>query len=185
MANRYGPMGLDRPHNFKVDGFYLWNLKKAGELVTGASFRAQSGIAHNALGASPHAGYGTAESYLLPRGALERSPVSTQLDIRVAYGYRVNKNTKLEGFLNVFNLFNSQEQLQQDENYTYDAANPIIGGSASDLQHLKTLDPETGQELNVSPIKNKNYGNTGLNTSGLVGAQQAPRAVQLGFRLTF
>ena len=56
MANRYGPLGLDRPHNLKVDGFYLFDLKKAGELTTGASFRAQSGIPHNALGASPHAG---------------------------------------------------------------------------------------------------------------------------------
>ncbi len=185
MANRYGPLALDRPHNFKVDGFYMFDLKKAGELVTGASFRAQSGIAHNALGASPHAGYGSSESYLLPRGALERSPLSTQLDIRVAYGYRLNKNTKLEGFLNVFNLFNTQEQMNQDENYTYDAANPIINGQKSDLQHLKTLDPDVGTEINATPIKNKNFGNTGTNNAQVVGAIQAPRAVQVGFRLTF
>ena len=36
MANRYGPLGLDRPHNLKVDGFYLFDLKKAGQLITGA-----------------------------------------------------------------------------------------------------------------------------------------------------
>lgn len=185
MANRYGFLGLDRPHNLKVDGFYLFDLKKTGELSTGASFRAQSGVPHNALGSSPHAGYGTSESYLLPRGALSRSPVTTTFDIRVGYGYRLNKNTKLEGFLNVFNLFNSQEQLLQDENYTYDAANPILGGSPSDLSHIKTLDPETGQELNVTPIKNKNFRRTGTNNGNVVGPQQAPRSFQVGFRLTF
>jgi len=187
MANRYGPMGLDRPHNLKVDGFYLFNLKKAGEIVTGASYRVQSGLPHNALGASPHPGYGPSESYLLPRGVMERSPVTSQLDIRLSYGYRFNKNTKLEGFLNIFNLFNSQDQLNQDENYTYDAANPIIGGSPSDLDHIKTLDPDTGQELNVTPIKNPNFQHTGANnaTVSAGGIQQAPRAFQIGFRVTF
>lgn len=185
MANRYGFLGHDRPHNLKVDGFYLFDLKKSGELVTGGSFRAQSGVPHNALGASPHAGYGQGESYLLPRGALSRSPVTTQVDVRIGYGYRLNKNTKLEGFLNVFNLFNSQEQLLQDENYTLDAANPILGGTGVDLPHLKTLDPETGQELNVTPIKNPNFRRTGTNNGAVVGPQQAPRAFQIGFRLTF
>ncbi|NVB81897.1 MAG: TonB-dependent receptor [Kofleriaceae bacterium] len=185
MANRYGPLGLDRPHNLKVDGFYMFDLKKAGELTTGASFRAQSGLAHNVLGASPHAGYGSSESYLLARGAAERSPMTTQLDIRVGYGYRLNKNTKLEGFLNVFNLFNTQEELNQDENYTYDAANPIIGGTMDDLNHLKTLDMATGQEINATPVKNKNFQHTGSN-NGTIGPNiQAPRALQVGFRLTF
>jgi hypothetical protein len=185
MANRYGFLGHDRPHNVKLDGFYLFNFKKAGELVTGASFRGQSGVPHNALGSSPHPGYGTSESYLLPRGALERSPFTTSFDIHLSYGYRINKNTKLEGFLDMFNLFNSQEQLLQDENYTYDAANPILGGTSADLAHIKTLDPDTGQELNMTPIKNKNFGRTGTNNAQLVGPQQAPRSMRLGFRLTF
>jgi len=42
MANRYGPLGLDRPHNLKVDGFYQFDFKKAGILTTGVSFRALS-----------------------------------------------------------------------------------------------------------------------------------------------
>ena len=84
-------------------------------------------------------------------------------------------------------MFNTQDQLNQDENYTYDASNPIIGGSPSDLQHIKTLDPDTGQELNVSPLKNKNFQHTGANNSVVAGGgvQQSPRQVQLGFRLTF
>jgi hypothetical protein len=183
MANRYGPMGLDRPHNFKVDGFYVFDMKKMGYFVTGGSFRMQSGISHNVLGA--HAVYGSGEAYLQPRGAAERSPVSTQLDVRLAYGKNVSKTTKIEGFVNVFNLFNSQEQLNQDENYTFEFVNPVIGGDAEDLRHLKTLGGANGEETNVTPIKNKNFGNTGGNTGLISPVQQSPRSVQLGFRVTF
>ncbi|MDB4953858.1 MAG: TonB-dependent receptor plug [Myxococcales bacterium] len=186
MANRYGPLGLDRPHNLKVDGFYQFDLKQAGIITTGVSYRAQSGIAHNVLGASPHPGYGTGESYLLPRGALQRSPVTTQTDIHVSYGRRLDKRgTTLDAFVDVFNLFNQQDQLNVDENYTLEGANPIVGGQMSDLNHLKTLDLSTGQELNASPVPNKNFGHTGQNNVTVGAALQVPRSVRLGLRLTF
>ena len=185
MANRYGPLGLDRPHNLKVDGFYQFDLKKAGAITTGASFRAESGIAHNVLGASQHPGYGSGEAYLLARGAAERSPTTTSLDVHVSYDYRINKHTILSGFVNVFNLFDQQDQLNVDENYTQDFVNPILGGDPGDLKHVKTLDEVSGAEINASPIKNKNYGHTGTSNATIVGPQQVPRAVQLGFRLVF
>jgi hypothetical protein len=183
MANRYGPMGLDRPHNIKIDGFYAFDLKKAGQIILGGSFRGQSGIAHNVLGAHPI--YGNGESYLLKRGANERSPFTTQFDARLSYGYRVSKTTMVEAFVNVFNLFNSQEQLNVDENYTYDFVNPIIGGDFEDLRHIKTVDGFTGQELNQTPVKNRNFNNTGGNNVNITNVIQAPRALQLGFRVTF
>ena len=185
MANRYGKLGHDRPHNVKIDGFYLFDLKKAGVLTTGGSFRAQSGIAHNVLGASQHPGYGLGEAYILGRGAAPRSPTTTQFDIHLAYGYMINKKTKLEGFVNVFNMFDSQEQLNQDENYTLEFVNPIIKGDMEDVRHLKSLDEVSGNELNVTPVKNKNFGRTGTNNANVLGPQQTPRTVQIGFRLTF
>jgi carboxypeptidase family protein len=180
MANRYGPLGLDRPHNFKVDGFYRFDLKKAGALTTGASFRAQSGLAHNVLGASPHPGYGAGESYVLGRGQLGRSPVTSQMDVHLSYGYQLNKTTFLEGFVNVFNLFNQQEELGVDENYTFDFTNPIVGGDLKDAAHAKVLtDPLLGGggDTNTTVNPNKNFSHT--------SARQAPRNVQLGVRLTF
>jgi hypothetical protein len=184
MANRYGAMGLDRPHNLKIDGFYRFDFKKAGLLTVGVSLRAQSGIAHNVLGASPHPGYGTGESYLLPRGAGGRSPTTSETDLHISYGRRLNKNTTIEGFFNVFNLFNQQDQLGTDENYTLDFVNPIVGGTQSDLKHVKTLDA-TGIELNASPTVNKNYGHTAAGVGGYGPALQAPLNVQLGVRLKF
>jgi hypothetical protein len=175
MANRFGPLGLDRPHNLKIDGFYLFDFKKAGQLTTGASFRALSGIAHNALASHPT--YGTGESYVLPRGAIERSPVTTQTDIHVAYGYQINKTTKLEGFVDIFNLFNAQEETDVDEIYTFDSAVPIVGGDRADLQHLKTQDIATGLETQTTAIPNKNFAK--------LSSRQAPTSVRLGFRLIF
>ena len=175
MANRYGPMGLDRPHNLKIDGFYLFDFKKAGQLVTGVSFRALSGIAHNALAGHPT--YGSGESYLLPRGAIKRSPVTTQTDVHFSYGYMLSKMTKLEGFVRVFNLFNEQEETDVDEIYTFDNAVPIVGGDVNDLRHVKTQDPATGLETATTAEPNKNFGK--------LSSRQAPLSVQLGFRVTF
>ena len=78
----------------------------------------------------------------------------------------------------MFNLFNPQEQLDIDENYTYDAAHPIIGGTFEDLEHVKTLDPATGQELEHDAIKNKNFGNTTCRTSP---AERTAAAAGLAF----
>ncbi|HVK89289.1 MAG TPA: TonB-dependent receptor [Kofleriaceae bacterium] len=183
MANRYGALGLDRPHLFKIDGFYMFDLKKAGAVTVGASLRAQTGIPHQVLGAHPV--YGEGESYILPRGAGTRSEMLKQADVRLTYGYRVNKTTNIEAFVNIFNMFNSQVQLNQDENYTFDSVNPIVGGDSRDLQHVKTVDGLSGTEVNVTPAKNQNFGNTGANTGYITTVQQAPRALQLGFRVTF
>jgi hypothetical protein len=175
MANRYGNSGLDRPHNFKIDGFYQFDLKQYGVLTTGVSFRAQSGIAHNALAAHPI--YGSDESYVLPRGAVPRSPVTTNTDVHLSYGYRINKNMLAEGFIRFFNLFNQQDELSVDETYTLDNALPIVGGTVSDLPHLKTIDAASGLEVNETAAPNKNFDK--------LESRQSPRNVQLGFRLTF
>jgi hypothetical protein len=175
MANRYGFLGLDRPHNLKIDGFYQFDLKKAGLLTAGASMRVISGIAHNALGAHPT--YGNGESYILPRGAFERSPVTTTLDAHFSYGYRLNKTTTLEGFIRIFNLVNSQDELNVDEIYTFDNVVPVVGGDVNDLQHVKGSDLSATIDGRRTVTPNKNFGN--------VNSQQAPRNVQLGFRVTF
>ncbi|MFT3693072.1 MAG: TonB-dependent receptor [Kofleriaceae bacterium] len=176
LANRYGPMGLDRPHNVKVDGFYRFDLKTAGLITLGASVRAQSGIPHNVLGADPT--YGNGESYLLPRGSFERSPTTGQADVHIAYGYRLSKGTTLEVFGDIFNLTNAQQEDTTDENYTTEAAKPIVGGDTNDLMHIKTVSEDTGAESNKTPVVNGNFGHT-------LSYLQAPRSFRFGLRLTF
>jgi outer membrane receptor protein involved in Fe transport len=175
MPNRYGPSGLDRPHNLKIDGFYSFDLKKAGLFILGATVRAQSGTPHNTLAAHPV--YGGGESYLLPRGALYRSPASARFDTHLSYGYQINKTTRLEGFVDIFNLFNTQTETDIDEIYTVDSSLPIVGGDAKDLLHAKLTDPASTRQSNAVVSKNLNYGK-------LTG-HQSPLTGQLGFRLTF
>ncbi len=175
LANRYGPLGLDRPHLLKIDGFYRFDLKQAGLLTLGASFRAQSGIAHNALGNDPV--YGQGEAYLLPRGSYQRSPVTSQTDIHISYGRRLNKTVIGELFVNIFNLFDEQDELTTDENYTFDGTVPIVGGDMNDLKHIKAHDAN-GTEMATTPVINPNFGK-------LTSFAQAPRNFQFGFRLTF
>jgi len=173
MPNRYGPSGLDRPHNLKVDGFYQFDLEKAGLLILGASVRAQSGVPSNTLAAHPI--YGQDESYLLPRGAIYRSPASATVDTHVSYGYQLGKTTRLEGFIEIFNLFDQQPEVSVDETYTKSSSLPIVGGDVQDLPHAKAT---IGRRQTSSVIiKNLNYGKT--------TARQTPLTGQLGFRLTF
>jgi outer membrane receptor protein involved in Fe transport len=170
MANRWGPMGLDRPHNIKLDGFYQFDLKELGLVVLGGSFRAESGLPVNTLGA--HAVYGAREAYILPRGQVERVGPAWQADIHVSYGYKLSKTMKVEGFLDVFNVFNNQATTDVEEQYTAESINPIVGGDAEDLRHAKSLDNE-----GVTPLKFKNFGNETVH--------QAPLSLRLGARLTF
>ncbi len=175
MANRYGNMGLDRPHNVKVDGFYQFDFKKAGFLTTGGSFRAQSGIPKNVLAA--HAVYGTGESYVLPRGVVGRGPVTTQFDAHLSYGRALNKTTRVEAFVNIFNLFNQQLETSTDDNFTFDFTNPIVGGDLNDARHGKVLGGVGSGDTNTTLNPNKNFGH--------LNGHQSPRNVQLGARLTF
>jgi outer membrane receptor protein involved in Fe transport len=174
MPNRYGASGLDRPHSIKVDGFYMFNLKKAGVLVVGASYRGQSGVPSNTLAA--HETYGPGESYLLPRGAIYRSPFTNEVDTHISYGYQLSRTTKLEGFVDIFNLLNAQDELSVDETYTTQVSGPIVGGDAADLAHAK-MTTIGGRQTNQVITKNQNYGK--------LNAEQTPLTGQLGFRLTF
>jgi hypothetical protein len=169
MSNRYGSNGLDRPHLFKVDGTY-----KFGPAIVGASFRAQSGLPHNTLGAHPL--YGAGESFLLPRGALERSPMTYQLDTHFALGYDIKGGRRVEAFVDIFNLFNTQKAATDvDDIYTIQSSNPIVGGDTEDLAHAKVA---SGPRRTGTVItQNKNYGK--------LTSHQAPVSARLGVRFTF
>jgi hypothetical protein len=105
------------------------------------------------------------------------SPLTTRFDAHFAYGYKFTNGTMLEAFLNVFNLFDQQPEVDKDEIYTFDIANPIVGGDSEDLRHAKSMDLTTGNSTDTVVERNPNFGN--------VSARQAPLSAQLGIRLTF
>ncbi|WP_428261157.1 TonB-dependent receptor domain-containing protein [Haliangium sp.] len=175
MANRTGPLGHDRTHLLKLDGYYAVDLNLVGRFVFGGSVRATSGIPHNYL--ASHYAYGQSEVYLLPRGMADRSPMATQFDGRVQYARALGNGMTIEAWVDVFNLFNQQPETDADEMYTNDVTNPIVGGDTNDLAHLKAVDGATLQDENRSVEVNPNFGN--------VLFRQDPLQVRFGLRLTF
>ncbi|MBA3540245.1 MAG: TonB-dependent receptor [Deltaproteobacteria bacterium] len=182
LANRIGPLPQDRPHYIKLDGYYTFDLKSAGELTTGIRLRALSGIPQQAL--AGHYLYGPDESFLLPRGQIGRTDFEHGLDIHVAYARKLNKNMRLEIYADIFNAYNRQGSAATDDTYApqfalsgdEQNANPIAGGTYEDLMWLKAYDG-SGNET-AKPIgRNPNYRNT-------VG-RYGPSNVRLGMRLTF
>jgi hypothetical protein len=178
LANRNGPLQTDRPHYIKIDGYYTFDLKKAGSLTIGGRFRALSGTARDAL--AGHYLYGPDESFLLPRGSIGRNPFEHGLDMHFGYGRNLPKGMKIEVFSDIYNIYNRQGTAGVDDTYAFNfrgnAANPVVGGTYEDLVWVKTVAPD-GTEQNIPISRNPNFGNTNV--------RYAPLSVQFGMRLTF
>jgi hypothetical protein len=167
-VNQNGPLPNDRPHLVHLDGFYAHPVGR-GRITIGLSFTARSGIPRNYVSnLEPQSPYQLV--FLLPRGAAGRSPTVTELDAKIAYGRPISAKMRLEGFMDLFNVFDQQTAILQDDNYTYDAAPPIVNGTKSDLKFAKNVG---GQPIS----KNPNFGQP--------LAYQTPFNARLGLRLTF
>jgi len=187
LSNHIGPLPQDRPHYIKLDGYYTFDLKKAGDLTVGIRFRALSGVPEDAL--AGHYLYGPNESYLLPRGELGRTDFDHGLDVHVGYGRMLNKNMKLEVFADIYNIYNRQGTAGVDDNYApyyklsapgvageQQNANPVSGGTYDDLIWVKEIDNAGGET--AKPIgRNPNFHNTNV--------RYVPASARIGVRLTF
>ena len=188
LSNRVGPLPQDRPHYIKLDGYYTFDFKKAGQATVGIRLRALSGIPQNAL--AGHYLYGSNEAFLLPRGQLGRTDFEHGLDVHLGYQKNLRKNYNLEVFFDVYNVYNRQGEAGIDDNYapqfklsapnstsgTEQNANPVSGGTYDDLIWVKTIDSR-GNETGVPIGKNPNFGNT--------TGRYAPLNARVGLRLSF
>lgn len=180
MANRDGPLPQDRPHFFKIDGAYIFDLEKAGEIKVGTSFRALSGTPINVL--SSHYRYGSNETMLLKRGSMGRIDFNVNASVKLSYKIELSKGMQFEGWVDIFNLnafdfLLGQGTASVDETYTFSNTNPVVGGKYEDLVYLKGLSQGTGAETGVPVSRNLNYGKER-------GIYRAPSA-QFGARLRF
>lgn len=180
LANRDGPLPQDRPHYLKLDASYAVDFEEMGRFIPGIRFRALSGSPTNALGR--HYLYGPDESVLLPRGSVDRVDFEYGLDLRARYSRELGRGMTLDVFADFFNLLsyeflNGQGVYSVDETYTFDPANPVVGGDAEDLVFLKRLTQQDGLETGLPVRRNRNFGNP-------AGRYGAP-FVRLGAQLTF
>jgi hypothetical protein len=127
-----GPLPLDRPHQFKMYGTYVFD---AGVTV-GLGFTTQSGTPLTALAANPV--YDSdGEIPETPRGAgietvdgfRERTPWTNSFDLHVDYRLRLFGDRGVSLIADVFNVFDTQEVIDYD-NYTessFQVPNPDFG----------------------------------------------------------
>ena len=146
VLNKRGPLANDRPHSGRLDAFYQHDIGK-GTLIAGASFAAFSGVPRNYVGGL----YGSQVVFILPRGSAGRTPTVTQTDIKLAYRMPVTKNTSIETFLDMYNIFNERTTLQTDDNYTFDSVAAIVNGTKNDLPFAKNAG-------GAPVLKNPNFG---------------------------
>jgi outer membrane receptor protein involved in Fe transport len=169
LANTYGRLPNDRPHQFKFNGSYRtpWKL-----LVSG-NFYAQSGVPFNQL--KPHPIYGNNEGFEVQRGTAiiptvsavqtgfpnvvesigsNRTPTTMNLDLGVYYPIKVGEGKELRLTGDWFNVFNSQRAVTLDQTFS------INSGVAG-----------------VSPVVNPFWGSALL--------VQAPSAFRFGAKFTF
>lgn len=168
LTNQNGPLPNDRPHNFKLAGFYEQPVSKNIKLSFGLFFSAYSGRPINILGAHPY--YGSREVLILPRGAGGRTPPITQFDLRLGYEQVLPKKVMLTFFAECINLFNQQAVTNVDDIYALSVVSPIKNGAAEDLIRLRTAS-------GALPRLNPNYGQP--------TAFQEPLYLRLGGRITF
>ena len=169
LANTYGRLPNDRPHQFKFNGSYRtpWNL-----LISG-NFYAQSGVPFNQL--IPHPIYGNNEGFAVQRGTAvvpavtavqvgfpnvvdsigsHRTPTTMNLDLGAYFPIKVGEGKELRLTGDWFNVFNSQRAVTLDQTFTINSG--VTG---------------------VPPVANPFYGSALL--------VQAPSAFRFGAKFTF
>src|SRR5215218_8843758 len=152
LANTYGRLPNDRPHQFKFNGSYRTPFK----LLVSGNFYAQSGVPFNAL--VPHPIYGNNEGFGVQRGTAivptvsaseagfpnvvesigsNRTPTTMNLDLGVYYPIRVGEGKELRLTGDWFNVFNSQRAVTLDQTFSINSGvtgvppvpNPFYGSA--------------------------------------------------------
>jgi len=163
LQNRLGPLPSDRTHALKAYGAKQFLLPGKVVLDLGLSYRGHSGAPLSVLGT--HELYGDGQVYLLERGAGGRLPWVHNIDARVGVGYPVAKGMVATVGADLFNVFNFQQEVARDQNYTFDEVEPLVGSrNPADLEGLDVT-------------RNPNYGKT--------TAYQAPRSIRVSAKLSF
>jgi len=177
VRNSFGPLSADTPHRAKLDGFYSFDLREAGRLTLGTSFRFQSGYpislrAGNNL-------YGIGSVYVVPRGAGGRVEPNYFWNLSASYVYPLPGELELEAAARLINVTNSKAVLRVDEIYSFQNTRPVAGGDLDDLKHTKIQNAGNPTEFFQRAVLSP-QGNFGVESSF-----QTPLAASFELQLRF
>jgi hypothetical protein len=139
MANRSGFLPGDAPHQLKLFGAYTWNFGPRMNLTASGAYTGTSGTPVNALGRHPL--YGNGQAFIVQRGMAGRTPFVNRVDLGGRFAYTITPPYAINLSLDVFNVLNSEEIVNIDENYTFDAVQPIVGAQCSNKDAASSSNP--------------------------------------------
>lgn len=173
MLNRDGRLPQDRRHRIKIDAFYKVDLEEMEfgipvVITPGGALRLASGRPVEALGT--HIYLGSNEVFMVERGGMGTLPWTWTVDLHLGVRYNLDADMGVELLVDAYNLFNRQEVVGVDQTYTEDEVFPLVGATAEDLPHARSL---WGDPVRVSP----NYRNA--------TAYQNPQSIRMGVRFFF
>ena len=181
VRNSYGPLSTNIPHRLKVDAFYSFDLKQAGRLTLGTSFRFQSGFPINVRSDTPNFNYsGSFLIFTLPRGSGGEVQPNYLWNLSAGYAYPLPKDLEIEFNARVINVTNAAAVLRVDEVYSFQSARPIAGGDISDLKHAKVW--------GSGAASNRFFGRAIVTPQGNFGVEtqfQQPLSAQFELKLRF
>ncbi|MCH9680139.1 MAG: TonB-dependent receptor [Deltaproteobacteria bacterium] len=146
VRNSFGPLSFNTPHRAKLDGFYSFDLRDAGRLTLGSSFRFQSGYPIS-LRAGSNRYPGSFPIYVIPRGAGGRAEPNYTWNLSASYAYPLPGDLELEVAARVINVTNSKAVIRLDEVYSFSNTRPVAGGDLSELKHTKIQDASNPAEF--------------------------------------
>ena len=152
-------------------GAYSWNWG----LTLSEGFLLSAGVPVSAQGPEIVNGYGDGTIFLQPRGSVGRTSAYWNVDFHADYRLplgRLGSGRNISVILDVFNLFNKNDVLEEDQDYTFEGdENFHLWADESNLDQFGN--PKFNPSLPASPF----YRQAAL--------RQSPRAMQIGFKFTF
>jgi Carboxypeptidase regulatory-like domain/TonB dependent receptor-like, beta-barrel len=115
LANAYGKLANDRPHQFKVAAFHTFPIG----LSIGVNAYYRSGIPKDRLGSFALIQGAPVPLYLEPRGSQGRTPADYDLDIHLDYVLPI-RAVQVDVIADVFRVFNRQTVLRTNPFYNFD-----------------------------------------------------------------
>ncbi|HMK73410.1 MAG TPA: TonB-dependent receptor, partial [Myxococcaceae bacterium] len=175
LPNSSGRLPGDIANTLKAFGSYEWVILPVFSVTVGGAVTGRSGAPYSYLGANIF--YGPGIAYILTRGNAGTLPWVWSLDGKIGLNLRASSDVTVTFSVDCFNLLNSAQVADIDQNYTFAPVLPIIDGTAQGLKGS----PSALRYWDHTPYS---HASDNLNF-GRASAYQPPRSWRFAARVSF
>jgi outer membrane receptor protein involved in Fe transport len=171
LSNAYGTMRADKPYQLKIHGAYTFPFG----LTVSEGFFLSAGIPISAQGPEIYNGYGDGTIWMKTRGSEGRTGAYYSLDLHADYDLPVfgkQSGKRLSIIVDAFNVLNSHETLEADQDYVYEG-----------MPNIDEWEDPSNLDSFGNPMFNPNLTPSAFYKTPIL--YQAPRSLQIGIKLAF